>query len=793
MNVASYPPIAAPTSAGPLVYDAPINGPVPYYFRARVVDCLGRESGFTLCERPVEPKQAPVLLVHGWLGSDESWHADWESRLSGRGIPRVERIRFACRKDRWATWAAELKGYIGTRLLGNGAWKDDEAVDIVAHSQGGLASRSLIEEDGTGRSWIRTLFMLGTPNHGARFAETVEHAGDSWISACGSIGDAPQDLKPTSKRLARLNYGDDSTNEDMCSGERLETGDRGRVEYFTLAGTQAPNQDCDRWEVWKLRCKRDREARRPRDTCPTDGVVPAHSVRLRSVPAANQWMDFEVLPVGLAHNDELANAGRGEGITSARSVMEFVAGRLLREGVDLNPGQAPSPAEEATRVGPADEDGVEAAGLAILHTTRGPLAVGGEQEVAVQVDSLSALLVFVEWQGVPGQLELETPSGTIHPVVAGQPIPGALIETDSTRSYLAIELARPDVGEWKARVAGPSGADSTRFVLDWIGEGGVATLDGSTSPPECAGGAAVRLRARLRGAFGAETMSFVARFETEGLAPIEVPLSPTSSGNGVVVAEGLGIAPLVDQAVRVVFEARFVNRFGQSCIRTHEVTVDVSHRADLALRPDGLQVAPQPARANQEGLISAVIVNSGPVAADSASIEFTDTTLGETLGRVTFSVAAFDSIPVMLPWSPAAWGEHRIEALVTKPGSPDPSPENNAQGVLVTVIQGGVADAPVDSVQGIRTLSFGRPIPNPSTGDVTLSYFLPSPGDLELRIYDVRGRLVRELAAGPAAAGAGSLRWDGRDSRGARSGSGVYFARMRSGGGVLNQRIIRLH
>jgi hypothetical protein len=44
-----------------------------------------------------------------------------------------------------------------------------------------------------------------------------------------------------------------------------------------------------------------------------------------------------------------------------------------------------------------------------------------------------------------------------------------------------------------------------------------------------------------------------------------------------------------------------------------------------------------------------------------------------------------------------------------------------------------------------------------------------------LRVYDVRGRIVRRL---PVAAGHLGATWDGRDDAGDRVGTGVYFARI---------------
>jgi len=48
-------------------------------------------------------------------------------------------------------------------------------------------------------------------------------------------------------------------------------------------------------------------------------------------------------------------------------------------------------------------------------------------------------------------------------------------------------------------------------------------------------------------------------------------------------------------------------------------------------------------------------------------------------------------------------------------------------------------------------------------------------------IYDVRGARVRTLVSGPKSAGRYVAQWDGRDDRGGRVSSGIYFYKMTTG------------
>ena len=74
--------------------------------------------------------------------------------------------------------------------------------------------------------------------------------------------------------------------------------------------------------------------------------------------------------------------------------------------------------------------------------------------------------------------------------------------------------------------------------------------------------------------------------------------------------------------------------------------------------------------------------------------------------------------------------------------------------------------------------------PNPFNPRTALTLVMPAAGDASLHIYDARGALVRRLLDADLDAGEHRLVWDGCDDGGQALPSGVYFARLRTGGGV---------
>ena len=72
----------------------------------------------------------------------------------------------------------------------------------------------------------------------------------------------------------------------------------------------------------------------------------------------------------------------------------------------------------------------------------------------------------------------------------------------------------------------------------------------------------------------------------------------------------------------------------------------------------------------------------------------------------------------------------------------------------------------------------------------TISFITYRDAPVELSIYDVRGRLVRDLISETRAAGEYRVAWDGDDRDGRSVASGMYIARLRSGPDEVTKKIV---
>ena len=91
------------------------------------------------------------------------------------------------------------------------------------------------------------------------------------------------------------------------------------------------------------------------------------------------------------------------------------------------------------------------------------------------------------------------------------------------------------------------------------------------------------------------------------------------------------------------------------------------------------------------------------------------------------------------------------------------------------------------SVPGPETAKFTTALqnfaPNPLLGGSgRISFTMQAEGSASVQIFDVGGRLVREVWNGLAAEGLNVVHWDGTDSAGRSVSSGVYFYRLQAGG-----------
>lgn len=114
----------------------------------------------------------------------------------------------------------------------------------------------------------------------------------------------------------------------------------------------------------------------------------------------------------------------------------------------------------------------------------------------------------------------------------------------------------------------------------------------------------------------------------------------------------------------------------------------------------------------------------------------------------------------------------------------------------VRIYDRALSNAELDSLAGPmftsvpeRSASTGLELfqnqPNPTHGSTSISFHQPSSGPVSLRVYDLNGRLLAEVANGTLSAGTHAYNVDL-----SKVGAGVYFYELRSSGSVLTRKLL---
>jgi hypothetical protein len=119
-------------------------------------------------------------------------------------------------------------------------------------------------------------------------------------------------------------------------------------------------------------------------------------------------------------------------------------------------------------------------------------------------------------------------------------------------------------------------------------------------------------------------------------------------------------------------------------------------------------------------------------------------------------------------------------------------PYNGAAPDLGAFETGGVTDVAASGPSTIAGFRLFQNYPNPFNPATTISYLIPRDGNVVIRIYDVRGRIVREILNEQQGAGQHVVCWDGRDECLGPAASGVYFVRVAFKGATQTAKIVLL-
>jgi hypothetical protein len=92
----------------------------------------------------------------------------------------------------------------------------------------------------------------------------------------------------------------------------------------------------------------------------------------------------------------------------------------------------------------------------------------------------------------------------------------------------------------------------------------------------------------------------------------------------------------------------------------------------------------------------------------------------------------------------------------------------------------------------VTRFAMAQNFPNPFALDTRIAFALPEAAAVDLRVYNVQGRLVRTLVNERVPAGRHVASWDGTDEAGSRVSSGIYFYRIATEGNRAERKMVLL-
>ncbi|MFH2051953.1 MAG: carboxypeptidase regulatory-like domain-containing protein [bacterium] len=735
-----------------------------------------------------------VVLVHGIKSGADAWNAAAypESLRADHWVvpapvdlpgPLLNWHGFAMIKDQ----AEFLKAQIDPLGV--------ESVNIIAHSQGGLVSRYLNENLAESGGMVNKLIALATPHHGSPLATTVigirewllrdvpGYWGYSLLALVGAADPllpAVDDLAPNSGFLKELNQRKSGWRTYDWSGDcwvdfggpNPEKGLVANTTYVTIRG--------DGWgglfEVTGgfmagvFHCGI------------SDGVVPTESAYLYNSNGGKVF-NYRL-------DDPVHHKGEIKGILEEPVVRDFVRSLLATDS-----GTWPASIEpKAGSVAKAATD------WSFLGYRELMLPPAGSREDSITVDYCDTLAVDWSWFEGDVDLILESPSGAVIDSAFAALDPYVSLDLDRDAKWGRYLIEFPESGSWTL-----------------IAESANSTIEQNIVPLVSAAGS-IRMSAAIE-AVGEETFAdriiqvvlqsftglavenadvsvvWTGPTGTTGtLALLDDGLPPDTAANDGVFSGQLGVEAVLGTTT---LEIEAIGMEPEAFSRRNLLSIVTSQVFDLAVAAPGLSAVSTNGLALSPVELLATITNNGEGDAE-VTVRFS-TGNGLVLADSVMIVPAQGSLEVTADHLPLAEGLYEYELAVAPSGDyADADLANNTAvpalpiGPAVT----GVPDVPGPGDETGEETPWRSGIlaayPNPFNPTVRIEFALEADGETRVRIFDLRGRLVRDLFSGKASAGRLALDWDGADGSGKRVATGAYLVHFQSEGDQDVRKIMLL-
>ncbi|MGB2696978.1 MAG: SBBP repeat-containing protein [Candidatus Zixiibacteriota bacterium] len=110
----------------------------------------------------------------------------------------------------------------------------------------------------------------------------------------------------------------------------------------------------------------------------------------------------------------------------------------------------------------------------------------------------------------------------------------------------------------------------------------------------------------------------------------------------------------------------------------------------------------------------------------------------------------------------------------------------------IKYVQGGVFVEEQNQDNLVHSFVLSQNYPNPFNPQTVIEYTLNSPSEVSLRIFNIKGQLVKKLIDGHREKGFHQVIWDGTDQKGEKTSSGIYFYQIKAKDYVETKKMVKL-
>lgn len=677
-------------------------------------ECTG--SG-TSSERIVRLRTKTVVLVHGWTGNTDSWEdeetTNWKATLEAAGhqvkVPAMPGNDFVGGTESIDKQAEFLTHQIESYGV--------ESVYIVAHSLGGLVSRSCSE--GPLKDKVVRVFALATPNHGTPLADSVGGAvvivrsfANQWhvnpfltglrlLARLHKTFGAVRDAVPNSQAMRILNQGDEDA-EDWKGSCKDPPNDElfveSNVQYCTIAATKTASGilDAFHWTTFGDELLK-------RSSCyVSDGLVPWASAPLwadgdvNNDPKVRNYLDIAI-------GDGSHHLGRGPvAIVKDPAIRNFVIDWL--EEPELPPSHwIPADAFPDERCAGCDRQ----ERWATLPLIEGEIEGAASIIETLAVEPTDSLSVLFSWFEGSVFMSVEDPQGALVDTSC------AIIDRD--HGLVLYHIAAPQPGSWTLHIDSQAGTQLQGYCLvPYVMSD--TMLDVETSPPNLRPGQPLTIRATASsagvGVPGATVTAAV-------LGPLGSEDELTLYDDGIH-DDGAPNDGIYGAAYTAMSEGSYVGSVDMTLATRGEAARDpISRQAfaafaavdslDLAVVPESTQVVESTQFVDMPCHIVTAVTNLGLAVCDSVRVLVDLEGASAMLADTLFMLAPGQTEQLEVQLMPAAACTHVVHVRVRAADGRVDENSDNDEVTITFLPQVGVPNLTIDSVDLSN--------PNPAPGE----------------------------------------------------------------------------